>query len=246
MSLVRIQSPRPLPSLVAGRLVITVPVRYHRTAKALFIQKLQHAIPSVVVFQDGLDHVLHAEGLDVWLGAAEVGVSVLVMGTVLRGIRHMRHAAAHADHAHHHGVDWIDIGLSAMLAVESYAEFHATGHVPRPKILLSFTMLAVGLLHPQLAAFGDRRRELRVSDDGISVPRGKFGRLTLAWSDVASIDVDERRAMITSTDGRSARIDMADVTQQQSVRAALQRAQTLLGESRHAQAASIESNPSSA
>jgi hypothetical protein len=39
---------------------------------------------------------------------------------------------------------------------------------------------------------------------------------------------------------------MADVTQQQSVRAALQRAQTLLGESRHAQAASIESNPSSA
>ena len=63
-----------------------------------------------------------------------------------------------------------------MLSVEAYAHFRATAHVPRPTILLAFAMLTIGILHPLLAKHGDRRRELRVGDDGISVPGGKFTR----------------------------------------------------------------------
>jgi len=228
--------------------MITIPIRYRRSFNVFFIQKLQHAIPSFVVFGDGVDHLTHgAHGVDFWLGVAEVGVSVLVMGSVLLGFRALRRhtATAHADSHHHHGVDWIDICLSAMLSVEAYAHFRATAHVPRPTILLAFAMLTIGVLHPVLARHGDRRRELRVGDDGISVPGGKFTRLTLRWPDVDTIDVGDRYATVTATDGRSKRIDLGDVLQPTAVRDALMQARTFLDASRYAPRASIESNPSS-
>ena len=120
--------------------MISVPIRYRRAQRGLFIQKLQHAIPSIVVLGDGVEHLSHEpQGLDLWLGAAEVGVSLLVIGSVIRGFRMLRaETAANVDFHHaHHGVDWIDICLGAMLSVEAYAQFHATGHLPRPTMLLS-------------------------------------------------------------------------------------------------------------
>jgi hypothetical protein len=226
---------------------VAVPVRYRRSFKALFIQKLQHAIPSFVVFGDGIDHLTHAaHGIDFWLGVAEVGVSALVMVSVILGFRALRRqtTAAHADAHHHHSVDWIDICLAAMLSVEAYAHFRATAHVPRPTILLAFAMLTIGVLHPVIARHGDRRRELRVGDDGISVPGGKFTRLTLRWPDVEAIDVGDRYATLTAVDGRSTRIDLGDVLQPTAVRDALMHARTFLDASHHALRASIESNPS--
>src|SRR4030095_6767720 len=160
MSLVRIQSPRPLlPSPM-----IAVPVRYRSATRGLFVQKLQHAVPSIVVLGDGVDHLSHAVGLDWWLGAVEVGVSLLVIASVIRGVRELvKHTAKSNHDVHtHHGVDWIDICLSAMLGVEAYAKYHATGHIPRPTILLALTMLSIGLAHGRLAEVLSQRPELRV------------------------------------------------------------------------------------
>jgi len=71
--------------------MISVPIRYRRAQRGLFIQKLQHAIPSIVVLGDGIEHLSHEpQGLDLWLGAAEVGVSLLVIGSVIRGFRMLR------------------------------------------------------------------------------------------------------------------------------------------------------------
>ena len=170
----------------------------------------------------------------------------VVMGSVVRGIRELRKrtAADHADHAGHHGIDWIDIFIGVMLSVEAYAKYAATQQIPRPTILLAVTMLTVGLLHGRLAAWGDRRRELRVSADGISVPGRFFRRLTLPWAEVASIETDDRAAVVTATDGRSQRIDLADAFQPTAIRDALMSARTFLDESRHAANASIESSPS--
>ena len=74
-----------------------------------------------------------------------------------------------------------------MLAVEAYAKYHANGHIARPTILLAVFMLGLGLAHGRLAAWGDRRRQLRIDDDGISLPGRLFRRHTLAWAEVASI-----------------------------------------------------------
>ena len=223
--------------------MISIPIRYRRSVKALFVQKLQHAVPSIVVLGNGIEHLTHgARGLDFWLGVGEVGVGVLVIGSVIRGFRQLRHhvSAAHADEHHHHAVDWIDICLAGMLAVEAYAHYRATGHVPRPTLLLSAVMLTIGIIHPRLAAHGDRRRELRVSDEGISVPGGKFTRLTLTWPQVESIDIGDRYATVKAIDGRAKRIDLSDVFQPTAVRNALLEARSRLTPP-HAPSASIES-----
>ena len=240
MSLVRIQSPRPLiPSPM-----IAVPIRYRRAQRGLFIQKLQHAVPSIVVLGNGLEHLSHEpHGLDLWVGVAEIGVSLLVIGSVIRGFRKLRsETAANVDvHHAHHGIDWIDICLGAMLSVEAYAVYHANGHIARPTILLAVTMFTIGLLHGKLTAKGDEQRALRVTADGISMPkRLPFSRMTLAWAEIAAIEIGERYAMVSAIDGRAQRIDLHDVLNPKAVRDALVAATTQLGE-HHAANASIES-----
>lgn len=227
--------------------MIAIPIRYRRAERGLFVQKLQHAIPSVVVLGDGLDHLSHnPHGAELALGVFEVVASLLVMGSVVRGIRDLRKRTAteHADHTGHHGIDWIDIFIGVMLSVEAYAKYHATHHIPRPTILLAVVMVMIGLFHGRLAAWGDRRRELRVSAEGISVPGRFFRRLTRPWAEVASIETDHRAAVVTAIDGRSQRIDLSDAFQPTAIREALMSARTFLDESRHAANASIESTTS--
>ena len=223
--------------------MISVPIRYRRAERGLFFQKLQHALPSLVVLNDGLNHLSHdPHGVELILGVLEVGAALAVMASVVRGIRQLLRRNAHAEHAHpHHGVDWIDIFIGAMLSVEAYAKYHATQHIPRPTILLAVTMFIVGVSHGRLAAWGDRKRALLIGPESISVPGKPFTRLTLKWTEVASIDVGDRWATITALDGRSKRIDLGDVLQPQAVRDALMQARTFLDDARHAANASIES-----
>lgn len=68
-----------------------------------------------------------------------------------------------------------------------------------------------------------------------------FKQLRLAWTEVASIEVDDRAAVITAIDGRSQRIDLIDVLNPKAVREAISAARTQLDASRHAASASIES-----
>jgi hypothetical protein len=224
--------------------VIAVPIRYRRAERGLFLQKLQHAIPSIVVLGDGLAHLSHdPHGAELALGLFEVRAAMTVMASVVIGLRKLRRSAPTSDlHGHgNHGVDWIDIFIGVMLSVEAYAKYHATAHIPRPTILLAVTMLVVGLMHGKLAAFGDRRRELRVDANGISMPTRPFVRLSLTWQDVASIDIGERYGRVTANDGRTHRFDFTDLIQPQAVRDALMAANTFLDDARHAERASIES-----
>src|SRR5262245_40568893 len=121
MSLVRIQSPRPafarLPcgELRSGpqsrpRMMTSIPIRYRRADRALFIQKIQHAVPSIVVLSDGLNHLSHdAHGIELVLGVFEVAAALGVMGSVVYGFR-KTFISKHVDESHHHhGPDWIDI-----------------------------------------------------------------------------------------------------------------------------------------
>jgi hypothetical protein len=230
--------------------MIAVPIRYRRAEKGLFIQKLQHAIPSIVVLGDGIDHLSHnPHGVELALGVFEVGAALAVIASVVHGIRTLRKplpATADLHQGHHHGPDWIDIFIGVMLGVEAYAKYVATAQIPRPTIVLALAMVTIGLAHGKLAAFGDRRRELRVDADGISLPTKPFRRLALKWAEVAAIDIGERYARVTAQDGRTQRIDLTDVVQPQKIRDALTAAHTFLEEARHAASASIESTANDA
>ncbi|MGZ9006562.1 MAG: hypothetical protein ACXW20_22545, partial [Burkholderiales bacterium] len=79
--------------------MIAIPLRYRKAERGLFVQKLQHAIPSLVVFGDGISHLSHdPHGVELALGVFEVVAAVLVMGSVLRGVRELRKRTA-AEHA---------------------------------------------------------------------------------------------------------------------------------------------------
>ena len=224
--------------------MIAVPVRYRRAERGLFFQKLQHAVPSIVVLGDGLEHLSHnPAGAELALGVVEVGAALLVMGSVVRGFRTLiKQTAAGVDAPHaHHGVDWIDLFIALMLSVEAYAKYHATHHIPRPTILLAVTMFVVGMTHGRIAAWGDRRRHLRVSAEGISLPVRPFSRMTLTWPEVSSIDIDDRSATVVAIDGRTQRLDLSDMLHAGAVRDALMQANRFLDDARHAASASIES-----
>ena len=189
--------------------MIAVPIRYRRSQRALFVQKLQHAVPSIVVLGDGIEHLSHDRAaLDLALGAVEVVVSVLVIGSVIRGFRQLRQA---------HGEERSRRASSSRRRLDRHqprrdAERRGvcevsrdSGHVPRPTMLLAVVMFAIGVLHGRLAAWGDRRRELRVGADGISVPARQVPAPDAAVGR-GRIDRHRRslRRSITATDGRIA------------------------------------------
>ena len=207
-----------------------IPVHYRRVQRGKFLQKLQHALPSVVVLGDGINHLQHEpHGVSLALGVAEVVVSVLVIGSVLRGMRTLLRSGGAADAGHaHHGVDWIDLFLGAMLLVEAYAKYHATHHVPRPTILLGVVMITIGVLHGRIAARGARQMALRIDDDGISVPGRFFRRLSLPWSQVAEITIGPATARVIAADGRDQQLNLADAINADAIREALREAQTRL------------------
>ena len=221
----------------------SVPIRYRRAERGQFLQKLQHAVPSIVVLSDGLSHLSHdPHRIELVLGVFEVGAALAVMASVVRGFRKLIKQPAHADtHHQHHGVDWIDIFIGLMLAVEAYAKYHATAHIPRPTILLSVTMIAIGILHPKIAAWGSKKRHLHVTPEYISIPKRPFSRMTLTWAEVDWINIDDQYATLKAIDGRTQRFDLTDMINPQGVRDALMQARTFLDDARHAANASIES-----
>lgn len=227
--------------------MISVPIRYRRVERGQFLQKLQHAIPSVVVLGDGITHLSHdPHGAELALGIFEVGAALAVIASVIRGIRSLVKQPANRDPDHeHHGVDWIDIFIGVMLGVEAYAKYHATAHIPRPTILLAVTMIIIGMVHGRIAAWGSKRRRLFVTPEHISMPKRPFSRVTLPWSEVAEIAITDRSASVIAIDGRTLRFDFSDLVHASAVRDALMQARTFLDEARHATNASIESTSTS-
>ena len=198
-----------------------------RRERAVLVQKLQHAAPSIVLLFDGL-HGVQADphGFALALASAEIISSVLVIGSVIRALRHA--AGAHAPA--HHGVDWIDLFLSGMLATEALAHWHETGHLRRPTLLLAITMLGLGLLHGRITARIMRRRALRLTEDGITIGRKFRSRFSASWNEIARIEIDATRATIVKTDGAERRIDLADLHNGHAVVLALRHAQQRLVE----------------
>ena len=66
-------------------MTVSVPVRYRRQQRGQFIQKLQHAVPSLMLLQDGFHRLtgeLHVHNAA--LGIVEVVSSGLVIASMIR------------------------------------------------------------------------------------------------------------------------------------------------------------------
>jgi len=201
-----------------------IPLVSIRRQRVQRVQKLQHAVPAVALLVTGAQGLLHGEhGIGLALAIGEVVTSALLLRTLAKELAAARHPHGASHEGAHHGVDWFDVFASGVLTAEALEHWHTHHHLPRPTLLLAAVTLALGLLHGRLAAFAARRRHLRIDAAGIRL-RGRFRRFFASWTDLERIDLDDpggRWAHIASRDGRTWRIDLADLKNAQEVREAL-------------------------
>lgn len=212
----------------------TVPLRSKRRERAQALQKFQHVIPAVPLLLAGLQAIRSGErGFGFALGVFEMGTSVLLLATMVREIRAMRRPRIPAAPAHY-GVDWIEIFAAGVLTAEVLEHWHLTHHIRRPAVLTALLSLGMGLFHGRIKRISEGRRVMRVEDEGIHIGGRPFSRAFRAsWTEIASIDVGERRARITTRDGRTRSLNLADLHDAGDVRAALEEARLRLPSSDH-------------
>jgi hypothetical protein len=209
---------------------IVVPLLSRRLERALAVQKLNHAVPTVGLVAAGMQALKNgARGWDLALACVEIGTSVLLVVTIARGVRAARKTDARGKETHRphhlHRIDWIDIWAAAVLFAEAAERWHLRHHIARPTILTALLTLGLGLSHGRITAFRRRRRSLRISAEGIYVGGRPFSAFSAPWRDIAAIVVDRRAGEIRTRSGRVRRLDLADLENADAVRAALEDAQ---------------------
>jgi hypothetical protein len=203
-----------------------VPIQSRRRELAQIIQKLQHVVPAAPLLFQGVTRLQHEpHGWSLLLAVAEVGISVLVLGTF---IRHLRSTRSHADDDHGHagdgahGVDWIDLAIGVMLGIEVWAHWYETGHVKRPTVLMAVGIFVVGLLHGRIAARAGRRLALKIDDAGVAIGGRPFRNFAATWQELADVVIEPQRARLVRRDGKTREIDLQDLRNAADVRAALE------------------------
>lgn len=210
----------------AGGDDLIVPLHSRRRRRGLLAQKLQHVIAGAGLFLSGTQSLTAgAEGLELALAIAGMITAGLLMAAFareVRGIAGARGMPAHPTH-HRHSVDWMDIFAAGMLFAEAAEKYHLRGHIWRPETLTAVATLTIGLLHGRLATAGERRRSLRVTTDELSIGgRLRFSRrFTARWSEIAAIDITDRDATVRTRDGRTRRLNLADLENAAAVRESL-------------------------
>ena len=209
---------------------LAIPLTSKRRDVGLILQKLQHVLPSLALLFQGIERLGHeAHAWSRLLGVAEVATSALVIGAFVRLVRATRQGR-HADHpaAAHHGVDWVDVFIGAMLAVEVWAHWQETGHIKRPTVLVAVGMLVIGLLHGRIAGWAGLRRGLWVTEEGIRASRRPFSHFRATWAELAAIEIEPRQARLVRRDGQAYTFDLADLRNAADVRQALEGARLRL------------------
>jgi hypothetical protein len=84
------------------------------------------------------------------------------------------------------------------------------------------------LLHGRILRRSEKRRSLRVDEEGLYVGGKPFRSLHAKWGEIAAIDVAERWGTITLKNGRVRKLDLPDLEGSHHVRAALATAQQRL------------------
>src|SRR4051794_32830500 len=132
---------------------IVVPLLSRRRQRAALVQKFQHVVAGVFLLFQGLTTLgRHPDGAELAIAIVEVVTSAALMAATVRALRRRRRPAGGAAGPAHHGVDWMDVLIAAVLGAEALEHWPPAHPLPRPTILLAVSLLASGLLHGRLAA----------------------------------------------------------------------------------------------
>jgi hypothetical protein len=215
---------------------IVIPLRSRRRQRVLLVHKLKDVFPAGVLLFAGLQQFTEEpHGWALVLAIVEIVSSALMLAALVKKAHENRHllkrTAApgdHHSHAAHHSVEWENFVAAAVVLAEGWEHrMHGGHHFPRPAILMAIVLLVTGLLHGRLMGKAQRRRSLRVSDEGLCLPTLSFRarKMEADWADIASIEVGERWAVVTTRLGDSRKLDLQDLEDPDHVRHALAEAQ---------------------
>jgi len=218
---------------------LIVPLRSRKHQRAQLGQTLQHVTPGIVLLIAGAQTLTRGpHGFELALALFQVASSVLLLGSIVktvRGARHLlrgKHSAHHTHVAHPtpHRIGWTEIFVSAVLAAEGMERWQVRHKLFRPAFLTAVVMLVLGLFHGRITAAVERRRSLRVSGTDLFVGGRPFKarKIRATWAELASIEVGERWAVITTRGGRVRKLDLSDLEGAEQVRHALAEAQRRL------------------
>ncbi len=200
--------------------VEVAPLRSRKYQRSLSLQKVQHAAPAAALLLQGFA-TLQSKPHGFELGLATIGivaggVMLMTLARALRAGRVKRRSQSNVSHGH--GIDWVDVAVAGVLAVEALERWHVKHHVARPTILLAIVMLALGLSHGRLAARRGRRRVLRLDEKEMFVGGGLFRRFHARWDQIAAIEIGDRWATVRTRSGRERRIDLEDMENADEIR----------------------------
>ena len=205
---------------------LVVPLHSRRLQRALTVQKLNHAVPTVGLIASGFQALQHgAEGFELALAIVEIVTSAFLIGSLAKSIRDVRSKTAVPARQNPHGVDWVDIWAAGVLFAEAGERWHLRHHLARPIILNALITLALGFAHGPMTAFRHRRRAMRLSNDGITIPGKPFMSFRAHWEEIAAVHVTNASAEIRTRTGRVRRLNLLDLENAAEVRVALQEAQ---------------------
>lgn len=189
-----------------------------RRELAQTIGKLQHAIAGIPLLMVGLGKLSKNEDLPI--AAAEIALAAIVLATFIRELREVVHHRKHGKPSSHPKIGWFDLAAGALLIYEA---FHGAHHKPgylRPQFFTGVTAIALGLLHARLSAVAAKKRYLKVDDEGIQY-RMKFRGWSIAWDNLASIDLTGKDAVFVETDGERHTIEFGRFHNHQALRQAI-------------------------
>ena len=204
-----------------------IPLLSRGRKRSLVGQKVPHVLGALALFGEGVLRAERETQAYGWvLSGAELLTGTLVLAAFVRTLVSAVNATPDDAQAGRPGIDWIDLLLAGLFAVEAVARHSETHDWPRLTAVLAATMLVVAIVHGPIAAFARRRRGLILSNKGLRVGP-PLRRFQAEWAALKPISPGDRWAVLETTHGDVHRIDLSDLGNERQVRDALREAEVL-------------------
>jgi len=175
--------------------IMVILLHDRRVVAAGLVQKLQHALAGFPLLLLGIRHF--SEEGELPLAILEIVVAALVLGTFAR-----QAYAAGQKHAHHTRVEWFDLAAAAMMMFEAFYGPHHKPPYATPQFWTAVALTAVALFHGRLHARREKRRYVKLDENGVEVRTSRFRRFSVGWAELERIHIGEDRAVFHRSDGK--------------------------------------------
>lgn len=187
-----------------------------RQRRVEWLNRIPLAVSAVVLADAALPRLDGSPVRERILAGAELAAAVLLVIILAVSWRRRRRTAS--------AFGWVDLAAAAMLFTE-WADQLAHGHRWfTPVFVTAVVMLAIGLANRPLLRYQQRRRVLRLDDDGIRFRLNRLRGFRLAWPELASIERRGTTLRLHRRHGRDRRIDLGRLDNADEVARALARA----------------------